>query len=42
VQAFAEPDEVDALVENVGSRGLLITVNATEEEAKRLAERYAW
>jgi hypothetical protein len=43
VQVFAEPDEVDPLVKNVGSRGLLITVNgATEQEAQRLAERYAW
>jgi hypothetical protein len=42
VQVYAQPDEVDALVENVGPRGLLITVNATDEEAKELAERYSW
>jgi hypothetical protein len=43
IQVFAEPDEVDALVANVGTQGLLITVNgATADEAQRLAERYAW
>jgi hypothetical protein len=42
VQVYAQPDEVDALVENVGPRGLLITVNSTDEEAKELAERYSW
>jgi hypothetical protein len=41
VQVFAEADEVDDLVKNVGARGLLITVqNASQEDAERLVERY--
>jgi hypothetical protein len=40
VQVFAEVDEVDELVKNVGARGLLITVEASEEDAYPLIERY--
>jgi hypothetical protein len=40
VQVYAKADEVDDLVRNVGARGLLITVEASEEQAKRLMERY--
>ncbi len=40
VEVFAEAGEVDDLVRNVGARGLLINVTATEEEALRLLERY--
>jgi hypothetical protein len=40
VQAFATAPEVDELVAEVGARGLLITVTASEEEAEDLAEKY--
>lgn len=42
VQVFAEVAEVDDLVKNVGSRGLLITVRAESvDEAEKLVERYS-
>jgi len=41
IQVFAEADEVDELVKQVGTRGLLITVqNASLEDARRLVEKY--
>jgi hypothetical protein len=40
IQVFANAGEVDVLVKNVGPRGLLVTVTATETEAHRLVERY--
>jgi hypothetical protein len=39
IQVFARPWEVDDLVKNVGARGLLITVDASKEEALRLIDR---
>ena len=41
VQVYGKADEVDDLVKNVGARGLLMTVDATEEQAQRLMERYS-
>jgi hypothetical protein len=40
VQAFATAPEVDELVAEVGTRGLLITVTASDEEAEQLSEKY--
>jgi hypothetical protein len=40
VEVFAKPGEVADLVKNVGPRGLLISVEATEEAAQRLVDRY--
>jgi hypothetical protein len=40
IQVFAKPWEVDDLVKNVGARGLLITLDATEEEALWLVDKY--
>lgn len=40
VQLYGKPEEVDDLVKHVGARGLLITVDATEEQAQDLVERY--
>lgn len=40
-QVFANVDEIDDLVENIGSRGLLIVVkNASNEQANELMEKY--
>ncbi len=40
VQAFTRADEVEELVKQVGARGLLVTVDATIDEAERLVEKY--
>jgi hypothetical protein len=41
VQVYAEPQEVDGLVKNVGARGLMIKLtNASPEAIARLLERY--
>ena len=40
VQLYGTADEVDSLVENVGSRGVLVTVTASRSEAERLIEKY--
>ena len=41
VEVFAHPDEIDDLVKNVGTRGLLIATHvASQEEAERLLEKY--
>ncbi|HOX86920.1 MAG TPA: hypothetical protein PKW76_11265 [bacterium] len=41
VQIFARPEEIDDLVQAVGSRGILIScTNITEQEAIKLAERF--
>ncbi len=41
VQVFAEPEEVDDLVKNVGGKGLLVTCwTADDKQAQRLIERY--
>ena len=40
VQLYGTADEVDNLVENVGSRGVLVTVTASRSEAERLIEQY--
>jgi hypothetical protein len=41
VQIFAQPDEVGGLVDNVGPKGLLITVlNANNEQAEKLINDY--
>ena len=40
-QVFAEPDEIDALVENVGTKGLLAVVkNATNKQAEELMKKW--
>jgi hypothetical protein len=39
VQVFAQVDEVDDLIANVGTRGLLISVSGSEEELIKLAEK---
>lgn len=41
VQVYGQAEEVDDLVKNVGARGILITVTATEEQAQRLVARYS-
>jgi len=40
VQVYGEADEVEGLVDNVGARGLLITVSASRQEAEQLIDRY--
>jgi len=40
VQVYAKAEEVDDLVKHVNSRGLLVTVDATEEQALQLIEKY--
>jgi hypothetical protein len=41
VQVYAEPQEVDALVKNVGAKGLMIKLtNASPEAVAQLLERY--
>ena len=40
VECFAQADEVDDLVKHVGARGLLINVDANQEEAEKLMARY--
>jgi len=41
VQVFAQPDEVEGLVDAVGPKGLLITVlNAAHRQAEKLINRY--
>lgn len=39
VQVFVQAAEVEELVENVGTRGLLMTVSGSEEELLRLADQ---
>lgn len=38
IQVFAQVDEVDDLIKNVGTQGLLITVSGSEEELIKLME----
>jgi hypothetical protein len=41
IQSYAQPDEVDDLINNVGVCGLLITIDhATVSVLERLIERY--
>jgi hypothetical protein len=40
VQIFAKAEEVEDIIKNLGTRGILITVSADATEAERLAEQY--
>jgi hypothetical protein len=41
VQVYAQADEVDDLIKNVGARGLLIVCpNISNQEAERLVNRF--
>lgn len=41
LQVYAQADEVDGLVRNIGARGLLVVLpNASPDEARRMAEKY--
>jgi hypothetical protein len=40
VQLYGTADEIDDLVENVGARGVLVTVSASKDEADRLMDKY--
>ncbi len=42
-QVFAEPDEIDSLVEGVGTKGLLVVVkNATNKQAEGLMKKWGY
>ncbi len=41
VQVYGKAEEVDDLVKNVSARGLLVTVDTTEEQAQKLMDRYS-
>jgi len=43
VQLYGKVEEIDDLVKNVGTKGLVIIVtNATNDDAKRLLEKYGY